>query len=264
MTVPVPAPPVEQTLFRLRVRYAKRGRLAYLGHLEVIHTIDRAIRRAGLPFAVTQGYSPHMRIGFSSALPVGTSSTCEWFDLFLTELAGADEALRRLVAATPADLAPDRAGYVAIRRPALTAEITRIDYRIALDPAPGSAFSADIVKEALDDVGAAGDIAYVRGKKAKSLSIDRTLLAADVRAGEGSALICDLATHADNGGSLRPEILIAALDRRLRGADEPIVSTGIQDLESFARYRVERTFQGVEDEDGDVRDPLHGSASVGA
>ena len=42
-------------LFRLRASYVKHGRLAYLGHLELIHTIERIVRRAGLPFAVTQG-----------------------------------------------------------------------------------------------------------------------------------------------------------------------------------------------------------------
>ena len=36
------------SLFRLRVRYGKRDRLKYLGHLEVIHTIERIVRRAGL------------------------------------------------------------------------------------------------------------------------------------------------------------------------------------------------------------------------
>ena len=81
------------TLFRLRVRYGKRDRLKYLGHLEVIHTIERIVRRAGLPYAVTQGFSPHMRVGFSSALPVGTSSTCEWYDLFMTEFVALDERL---------------------------------------------------------------------------------------------------------------------------------------------------------------------------
>lgn len=96
------------TLFRLRVRYGKRDRLKYLGHLEVIHTIERIVRRAGLPYAVTQGFSPHMRVGFSSALPVGTSSTCEWYDLFMTEFVALDEAFGRLAAASPADLAPSR------------------------------------------------------------------------------------------------------------------------------------------------------------
>ncbi len=105
------------SLFRLRVRYGKRDRLKYLGHLEVIHTIERIVRRAGLPYAVTQGFSPHMRVGFSSALPVGTSSTCEWYDLFMTEFVALDEAFGRLAAASPADLAPIEAAYIDVRTP---------------------------------------------------------------------------------------------------------------------------------------------------
>ncbi|MBE6469486.1 MAG: DUF2344 domain-containing protein [Coriobacteriaceae bacterium] len=255
MTPSSPAQPLEQTLFRLRVRYAKRGRLAYLGHLEVIHTIDRAIRRAGLPFAVTQGFSPHMRVGFSSALPVGTSSSCEWFDLFLTELVPAPEALERLKRATAADLAPDQAGYVEVRRLALTAEIGRIGYRVELLAAPGVAADAPAISSALEEVRAAGAIPYRRGKKEKVLDLDRSLAAAAV-AQAGAAVVLDLDTRADNDGSLRPEILIAALDRSLRGSDEPIVSTGIQDLAAFERYRVERTFQGIEDDAGALTDPL--------
>lgn len=114
------------SLFRLRVRYGKRDRLKYLGHLEVIHTIERIVRRAGLPYAVTQGFSPHMRVGFSSALPVGTSSTCEWYDLFMTEFVGLDEAFERLAVASPADLAPIEAAYIDVRTPALTAQLTRL------------------------------------------------------------------------------------------------------------------------------------------
>ncbi len=67
------------SLFRLRVRYGKRDRLKYLGHLEAIHTIERIVRRAGLPctarhagllsahargllFGVTGGYVVDLRV----------------------------------------------------------------------------------------------------------------------------------------------------------------------------------------------------------
>ena len=68
-------------LFRLRVRYAKSGRLALLSHLEVVRALERAVRRARLPFAVTNGFSPHMRIAFGAALPVGVGGSDEFFDL---------------------------------------------------------------------------------------------------------------------------------------------------------------------------------------
>lgn len=96
----------EPTLFRLRVAYPKLGRLKYLGHLELIHTVEQIVRRAKLPYAVTQGFSPHMRIAYTSALPVGTSSTAEYFDVYLTELVPAEVALKLLQGAAPSTCVP--------------------------------------------------------------------------------------------------------------------------------------------------------------
>ena len=72
-------------LFRLRVTFHETGRLAMLSHLELARALERAVRRAQLPFAVSQGFSPHMRIAFGAALPVGVGGTAEIFDLFLTD-----------------------------------------------------------------------------------------------------------------------------------------------------------------------------------
>ena len=73
--------PTKASLSRLRVEYGKDERLAYLGHLEVIATVERCIRRAGLPFSIGNGFARRMRIQFSQALPVGASSALEaWLD----------------------------------------------------------------------------------------------------------------------------------------------------------------------------------------
>lgn len=256
----MPHQPVEQTLFRLRVRYVKRGRLAYLGHLEVIHTIERIVRRARLPFAVTQGFSPRMRAGFTSALPVGTSSTCEYYDLFLTALVGTDEALRRLRASSAEDLAPAEAGYVAVRAPALTADVTRIGYRVALEPGAGEPLDVPALARALERVRGRGSIPYIRGRKEKSLNLDRTLAGAEVSPAPGGGAVIELDTRCDNDGALRPEIVLAAIDRDLSGSERPIESTGIQDLSFADHCHVERTSQLVEGPDGTWADPLDRAA----
>ena len=251
---PRTAAPPAQTLFRLRVRHPKRGRLIYLGHLELIHSIERVVRRAALPYAVSQGFSPHMRMGFSSALPVGTGSVCEYFDVFLTELVPAGEALARLRASSPADIEPDAARYVGVRDPALTAEITRQEYLVELERAEGAAFSAADVGSALAEVRSLGGIAYERGKKRKVLDLSRTLAGFTVGEGASGCVEVELATRCDNKGALRPEILLCALDRRLRhvGADEEgaIRSTGVPELPSFARFSVTRRAQWVETAEG--------------
>ena len=250
----------DPSLSRLRVRYGKRDRLKYLGHLEVIHTIERIVRRAGMPYAVTQGFSPHMRVGFSSALPVGTSSTCEWYDLFMTEEVPLEDAFRRLYNASPADLAPVEAGYIDPRTPALTAQLTRIAYRIVLHPAADAGVDAAVFSQALDTVRAGHGIDYARGKKSKRLDLDRTLLGYTARDLEDGSIELILDTHADNDGSMRPEILLSAADVVVRGltpgVDAPIVSTGMQDLVTICSYEVERQNQACEDEQGRLVSPL--------
>ena len=64
----------EQQTFRMRITFAKQGRLALLSHLEIARALERAVRRAQLPFAVSQGFSPHMKIAFGAALPVGVGT----------------------------------------------------------------------------------------------------------------------------------------------------------------------------------------------
>lgn len=252
--------------FRFRARYVKHGRLAYLGHLELAHTIERVVRRAALPYVVTQGFSPHMRVGFTSALPVGTASDAEYFDVWLTDYVPADEALRRLSAAAPADMAPVELSYLDLRAPALTAEITRALYRVELTPARSDVDAASVFA-ALKQVIGQGSIPYVRGRKQKELDLATTLVSTDCSPADEGRIALNLDTRVSNEGSLRPEILIAALDRALCPAHEfegPIVSSGIQDLYAFRRYSVCRTAQYVEDADGSLLSPLRAGETTSA
>lgn len=251
----------EPTLFRLRVAYPKLGRLKYLGHLELIHTVEQVVRRAKLPYAVTQGFSPHMRIAYTSALPVGTSSTAEYFDVYLTELIPAEDALARLQAAAPVDLRPIDAAYVELRRPALTAEINEVRYLLEVFVRP----EFDVTDEALSQIvigwyDQGAQIPFHRGKKTKTLDVRRLLKAESHEVLTDGCVRIELCTRCDNEGSLRPEIIVAAFDQALRGldpgVDEQIVSTGIQQLTVFDRYNVERISQSICVEASTIIEPL--------
>ena len=99
--------------FRLRVKYQITDRLAYLSHLETVRSMERVVRRAGLPFAITEGFNPHMKIAFGPALPVGAGSRSEYFDLRLREYVSPDLALAALQAAAPENLMPIACAYCA-------------------------------------------------------------------------------------------------------------------------------------------------------
>lgn len=145
-------------LFRLRVTFRETGRLAMLSHLELARALERAVRRAGLPYAVSQGFSPHMRIAFGAALPVGVGGTSEFFDLFLTDYVPPAKALAALQAVSPADLMPTEACYVEPKAAAASVACPVSTYEVQLSAAP----AALIVPEA---------ITVVRKKKEKTLAV---------------------------------------------------------------------------------------------
>lgn len=103
---------------RLRLEYAKRGRLRFSSHRDFQRALERAIRRAGIPIAFSAGFSPHPRISYANSAPTGTASEAEYVELGLTApwdpervREALDEALPsgfdvlRVVVATPPDLA---------------------------------------------------------------------------------------------------------------------------------------------------------------
>ena len=66
-----------------RIRFAKIGRAAFLGHLDLVRLLARSFRRADLPLAVTRGFSPKPRISFGPALGLGVPSLGELVDVDL-------------------------------------------------------------------------------------------------------------------------------------------------------------------------------------
>jgi radical SAM family uncharacterized protein/radical SAM-linked protein len=101
---PPPRPPAPEVRTHVRVRYAKQGRLVALSHLELMHTLLRSIRRAGLPVAFSQGFHPKPRVSFGPALPVGVESLCEHMDLELVGVADARQVGDRLARELPPGL----------------------------------------------------------------------------------------------------------------------------------------------------------------
>ena len=63
--------------YKSKVVFTKKGDLKYISHLDLIRLFSRAIRRSGLPFFVTEGFSPHLKIILKRALKLGVESELE-------------------------------------------------------------------------------------------------------------------------------------------------------------------------------------------
>jgi radical SAM-linked protein len=86
---------------KVRLRFAKRGDLRLVSHHDLLRCLERMLRRAQIPIALTQGYNPRPKITFALALGLGIESLCEVVDLELAEALEPTELLERLKAVSP-------------------------------------------------------------------------------------------------------------------------------------------------------------------
>ena len=90
---------------RVRIRFSKTGDLRFIGHHDLVRTLERLFRRAELPLAFSQGFHPKPKISFPLALALGLEGRNEVLELELTEALSTDEILARLQRATVPGLA---------------------------------------------------------------------------------------------------------------------------------------------------------------
>jgi radical SAM-linked protein len=86
---------------RLRVRYAKRGRLRFTSHRDFSRAFERAVFRARIPMAYSSGFNPHPRISYANAAPTGAASEAEFLEIGLSQVADPDDVRRALAEAMP-------------------------------------------------------------------------------------------------------------------------------------------------------------------
>ena len=96
-----PPPPAVQ---KLRIRYAKRGRLRFSSTRDFQRALERALRRAQMPIAFSAGFHPHPKISYANAASTGTASEAEYVEVSLTERRDPEVVLALLDEALPVGL----------------------------------------------------------------------------------------------------------------------------------------------------------------
>lgn len=81
---------------KVRVKFCKEGAMKFIGHLDIMRYFQKAVRRAGIDVAYSEGFSPHMIMSFAAPLGVGITSTGEYFDMEIKTPVASAEAVERL------------------------------------------------------------------------------------------------------------------------------------------------------------------------
>lgn len=80
---------------KVRVKFEKLGAMKFIGHLDMMRYFQKAIRRADIDIAYSEGFSPHMIMSFAAPLGVGVTSSAEYFDMELRSVMSSHEMTRR-------------------------------------------------------------------------------------------------------------------------------------------------------------------------
>lgn len=197
---------------RLRVRFSKTGKVCFTSHRDVARIWERALRRAQLPIAYTEGFSPRPKLSFGLALPTGCASYGEYLDINLrADAPGADiecELLpARLDPALPVGMVTQAVVPLEAGAQSLQQAVTSCTWRIEFsEPA-----TVEKVAEAAQRALAASELLITRERKGTETTDDvrPAILRLDV---QGRAVEAELATQPR---ALRPAEFVSVLEPAL-------------------------------------------------
>lgn len=114
------------------MQFKKDDIVRHLGLLDLQRTMQRALRRSGLPVAYSKGFNPHMVMAFASALSSGIPGDAELLDVSLCGEVTEEECLAAMNRVLPPALKASRIRLVDDRFPKTAASLAQAEYRITL------------------------------------------------------------------------------------------------------------------------------------
>ena len=182
--------------------------MKYITHLDLMRFWERALRRAGVPIAYSEGFSPHAQISLAAPLPVGTTSEAELMDIFLSERITPKALLRDLAPQLPPDLRAVAVEEVGLGLPALQADVRFAEYDVDVEP-PGGVDAREAVRSFLAEDSIPWE--HRREDQVRSYDIRALVAAIEVVATGDETTRLHMRLKNDSSGSGRPEQVALAL-----------------------------------------------------
>jgi radical SAM-linked protein len=123
-------PGTQRKLYKYRAEITKGDELRYVSHLDYANIFLRAFDRSKLPMAYSEGFNPHMKVAFASALSLGVTSRAEYMDFELTKEVAQPEVWDRLKAQLPPGVEVRELKLLHEKAPALMAQTDEARYSL--------------------------------------------------------------------------------------------------------------------------------------
>jgi radical SAM-linked protein len=194
---------------RIRIRFSRGEELKFISHLDIMRLWQRALHRAGLPLAYTEGFSPHPRISLAAPLAVGVNSQAELMDVFCSRWVSPHSFTAALGRQLPPGIALVQLHMVAPTLPSLQSQVSQAEYEVEIETdkdQPG-------VKAALEHLLSLERLPWHHERDTGTRSYDLRALISDlwlIGWSQGHGTI-GMRLRCDSSGSGRPEQVAAAL-----------------------------------------------------
>lgn len=182
------------------LRYEKTEKTKYVSHLDFVRMFGRAMRRAHLPIAFSEGFNPHPLLTFALPLSVGYTSECEIIEIVLSEVLDTAEIMERLNAVLPD-------GVKILSAHTGKSNMKKLDialYEVYPEKTPAGILDFLLMKEIFIE------------KKTKSgiKEVDIRPDIKDIKVGLGKV---EMILSAGSRANLKPEVVIAAMNKYIDG-----------------------------------------------
>lgn len=134
---------------RIVAVFEKSERIRHIGHLDIQRSVQRGLRRSGLPVAYSQGFNPHILITFASALSTGACGKREIMDVTMAEDVSAEDFICRMNRSMPPEMQISTARVVDNKHPSLMGMVAAAEYDLLIRDESDGEKLADAVPELL-------------------------------------------------------------------------------------------------------------------
>ncbi|MFN8459292.1 MAG: TIGR03936 family radical SAM-associated protein [Anaerolineae bacterium] len=195
--------------YRLRLVFAKKKQIKYIGHLDLVLAWERALRRAQIPLAYSKGFNPRPKLQVVASLPLGASGSAEIMDIVVTQPLEPQEALIRIRLALPQGIELHAVETIPLKAPTLQHLLRRAEYRVTVE----TDLPLETLTSRIAALLAADTLPHTRQRKKQSETIDLRPWLHGLRAEAAGPeeVVLHMCLTAGSFGNLRPEEMLKAL-----------------------------------------------------
>ncbi len=196
---------------RLRLTFSKDGPARYISHLDLARALERALNRAALPVAYTQGFNRRPRLALAAALPLGYTSAAEVADVWLTEAVEPEVFGARLMARMAPGIIISAVAEAPLAAPSLQQQLTESVYEVGFP----EGVDGDELRRSVAGLLAAESVLRERRRpkdtRPQVFDLRPLVLDATVAEGQDGALCLRLRLVQSATQTARPDDVLAAL-----------------------------------------------------